>query len=244
MMDLDCDLFIFSDTFPRRAPWKTIERDFRRHKRPVLLVEESDSHIWFTSGEKAAVLIREDNNRVLERIRQELGEVHHFVGICDGCCEGGNYECVHDRPFLSRLLQLAAKGMKYTTDHSSALERRPYGWGGGVPNHPKFREHLMWGHFPEHPNRRSGKDEHELVSQDLVFSLTGVLVAPRRVNREALRAQELEIIRFDSRPTELRKLVPFRTIGHRGILAEYRVDNLRCDEDDALARSIQTSHTI
>ncbi len=234
VMALDCDVFIFSDYRQRTDPWQDILQDFQRRRRDVVLIERSDHHVFFTSGGKAAYLFHEDNNLTLERIKKDYGRVHHFVGICDGCCEGGNYECVHNRPFLSRLLQIAAPNMKYSTDHSEPLESRPYGWGAGVPSQPKFMEYVRWSNFPEpERQRKSWPDEHEKVGGNPVFCLQGVLVARNRQPHGKVTKADLEILRFGEGTTELMTLVPFRTLAHRGILAEYRVEGLEAPAEFA-----------
>lgn len=226
-MALDCDLFIFSDYQQRIDPWQAIQQDFQRRRRDVVLIERTDQYVFFTSQGKAAYLFHEDNNLMLERIKTDFGRVHHFVGICDGCCEGGNYECVHNRPFLSRLLQNAAPNMKYSTDHSQPLELRPYGWSSGVPSRPEFMGYMRWSEFPETESRRkSWPDEHEKVGGNPVFCLQGVLVARNRQSHEAITKADLDVLSYGQEPTELMTLVPFRTLGHRGILAEYRVEGL------------------
>lgn len=232
-MQLNCDLFVFSDKDPRNSSWTRIRQDFEKHHHPIELLDQSESHVVFRSEDKTGILFWEDNNRTLRRIHEAGLKVHHFVGICDGCSEGGNHECVHERPFVSRLLQVGAKDMKYTTDHSKPLEQRPYGWGSGVPSQPKFRSHLFWNQFPEpsHHQMGAGPDEHESVFGNPVFNLQGVLVAPDHQGYGKVRRKDLTIKCFDSSPTELEALIPFRTLGHRGILAEYRLDRILTEAD-------------
>lgn len=257
VMALDCDVFIFSDKQRRPAPWPTIQHDFLRHGRDVVLVEKSDRHVFFASGGKAALLFLEDNNQTLARIQSDFGWVHHFVGICDGCCEGGNDECVHDRPFMSRLLQNAAPGMKYSTDHSQPLELRPVGWGGGVPSKTKFMPQVRWSEFPA-PERRHRNtpwpDEPEKVDGNPLFRLQGVLVARDRQGYGPIAQADLSVREYSGEPTELMTLAPFRTLGHRGILAEYRVDNLKAPAQEPArpqallavkkARQMQRAHDL
>lgn len=44
-------------------------------------------------------------------------KINCFVGIRDGCCEGGNYECVNSTNFFGRLSALIADSAFYITDH-------------------------------------------------------------------------------------------------------------------------------
>lgn len=221
VMQLDADLFVFSDKDRRYSNWSRIQADFRRHGRPLELVARGPDFVQFRSAGKTGLLFWEDNNLVLDRLQRAGLKVHHFVGICDGCCEGGNYECVHDLPFVTRLLRVAADGMRYSTDHSRPLQGfRPHdGWG--IFHTRKFLEHLTLRDFPapgyERRAPRSLPDTGELPEAS--FDLQGVLVRPHR--DDSLR--NLQILPFGSEPTQLDLLRPFRTLAGRGILAEYRV---------------------
>ena len=118
---------------------KRIQAGFKKQSLPIELVQQDEGHLCFRSLGKTAWIFIEDSNVTLARLHRARLTIHHFVGICDCCREGGNHECVHERPFLSRVLPLAALGMAYTTDHSRPLERgRPYNWACGMPNHPKL----------------------------------------------------------------------------------------------------------
>ena len=124
---LDADVFVFSDYEPKNAEarkrfWDNFQRGFaRRGLFPVLEISTVKTRV-FRFGRKRGFLFFQDNNEVLARIAAAGWKINSYVGICDGCCEGGNYECVHDDPFLSKLLDTAAEeGMDYITDHSRLL---------------------------------------------------------------------------------------------------------------------------
>ncbi|MEN9905163.1 MAG: hypothetical protein RLZZ555_1728, partial [Pseudomonadota bacterium] len=217
------DLFVFSDKDRRYSSWARIRTDFARNRRPLEMIASGPDFVQFRSGRKTGLLLWEDNNLVLERLRRAELQVHHFVGICDGCCEGGNYECVHERPFVRRLMRVAADGMRYTTDHSRPLQGfDPYS-GRGMFHARKFHEHLSLDQFPdpEHWTRPGPVPEVEhLLVPHAVFELQGVLVGP---DEHGARHRLAVLPKGRMEATELEKLKPFRTLANRGILAEYRV---------------------
>lgn len=221
VMQLDCDLFVFSDKERSNSSWSKIRADFERHHRPLELVARGPDFVQFRSGRKTGVLIWEDNNLVLDRLHQAGLQVHHFVGICDGCCEGGNYECVHDRPFVRRLMRVAADGMRYSTDHSRPLQgfERHDGWG--MWHSRTFLDHLALRDFPEPQNwgrRYRELDPHEFP--EAVFELQDVLVRPD-IHGSSHRLEMLP--KGSMEPTQLEALRPFRSLASQRILAEYRV---------------------
>ena len=225
-MRLDCNLFVMADKLREAVSWRRIEADFIKQGLPIELVHQGAGHLCFRSQGKTAWIFIEDNNVTLARLHRARLSIHHFVGICDGCCEGGNHECVHERPFLSRVLPLADLGMAYTTDHSRPLERgRPYNWCAGVPNHPKFSDMVAWRNFPEPPTweRAGGPDQHEQVRSSTRFELQGVLVAPHHGSHDRFKASDLVVLPKGNFPTQLDSLVPFRIQYGQGVLAEYRV---------------------
>ncbi len=105
----------------RAVSWRRIQAEFKKRNLPVELIFEAERSLSFHSQGKTVMILIQDNNETLDFLRRAGVQIHHFFGVCDGCCEGGNHECVHERPFLSRLLPLAANGMVYTTDHSRPL---------------------------------------------------------------------------------------------------------------------------
>jgi len=219
VMQLDCDLFVFSDKDRRFSSWAKVRDDFAHHHRPLELVARGPGFVQFRSGRKTGLLLWEDNNQVLDRLHQAGLQVHHFVGICDGCCEGGNYECVHERPFVRQLMRVAADGMRYSTDHSMPLQGFALHSGWGMWHSRKFLDQLALRDFPPPPDW--GRcwpelDPHEVPEAS--FELQGVLIRPDDNPRR------LTVLPKGSmEATQLDALQPFRSMAGRGILAEYRV---------------------
>lgn len=61
-----------------------------------------------------------DNNRAL-RVLMEVGvKIDCFVGIQDGCIDGGNYECVSSNSFFARLSPVLKDKVIYITNHWDA----------------------------------------------------------------------------------------------------------------------------
>lgn len=209
LLDLDCDLFIMSEKERRSSHWKDVRASFERRGHTVALIEDTPQHLHFHANGKPVWLFREDNRQTLVRISNAGLKVHHFVGIRDGCMEGGNHECVNERPFLSHLLPLAADGMQYTTDHMAPLQMS---WD----RRRKFRSGY-WRDFcqlwPAHVRRWVEVSEWPLPD-DIRFELQGVLVKGD---------EGLYELPMGTYPTALDMMRPFRLAHGIGILAEYRV---------------------
>lgn len=219
-MSLECEHFVLSDNGHCATILDRISLDFEKHGRPLHVISVEHDFLHFRSGRKTALLLLGDNNHVSERLLCSGLKVHHFVGICDGCCEGGNYECVNERPFLRRLMRIAVDGMRYSIDHSIPLQglNQPYGWGGS--NRRRFRDSMALRDFPP-PSRDCGSEWPEVLQDqvpDATFELQGVLV------RTDDAAGHLAVLpKAIMAATQLDALKPFRDIARRGILAEYRV---------------------
>lgn len=219
VMQLDCDLFVFSDKERRDSSWAKIRDNFARQHRPLELVAHGPDYLQFRSGRKTGMLLWEDNNLALDRLHQAGLQVHHFVGICDGCCEGGNYECVHARPFVRRLMRVAADGMRYTTDHSMPLQGFPPDSGWGMWHSRKFLDQLALRDFPEPPKwGRRWPEPWPNEVPEASFELQGVLIRPDSNSRRLAVLPKGSMV-----ATQLDALQPFRSMAGRGILAEYRV---------------------
>lgn len=224
VMKLEADLFVFSDKEREHSSWVAIEADFAQHGYPLRLVQVGRDFVEFRSGNKTGVLLWEDNNLVLDRFYQNGLRVHHFVGICDGCSEGGNYECVHDRAFVRRLIRVSADGMLYSTDHSRPLQGfKPHdGWG--MLHTKKFLERLALSDFPDHSKgHRAPRWGEPSFVPSASFELEGVLI--RREDQVASCRFEV-LLKGQSDSTQLDALRPFRELTGCGRIAEYRV-NLR-----------------
>lgn len=206
LLDLDCDLFIMSEQDRRSSTWRSFRASFERHGRKVELIEETPRYLHFLSDGKPVWVFREDNRQTLARIEAAGLKIHHFVGIRDGCMEGGNHECVNERPFLSHLLPLAAIDMRYTTDHMPPLQ---LSW----ERRRKFRSGAWLDFCASEPSRQAPVSDARL-REDIRFDLQGVLVK---------EGDHLHELRFGEEETELRKMHAFRRAHGIGILAEYRV---------------------
>lgn len=58
-----------------------------------------------------------DNNEALGLLKEAGVRISCFVGVCDGCCEGGNYECVNSTKWFDRVFSLNTNNQYYITDH-------------------------------------------------------------------------------------------------------------------------------
>lgn len=223
VMDLDCDFFIFSDKGNRYINWEMVEKDFEKNKKQISIIKYCDDFIVFRSGEKTGFFIWKDNNIVIEWMNRCGLKVHHFIGICDGCCEGGNYECVNDRPFVTKLLKVASNGMKYITDHSESLQKKPDlppGWiqGAGMWHTRKFLPSVMFEDFSEPLYKRGKASVPEThIATNAHFELQGVLVRPNEA------PQSLVVLPKGDKGTQLNVFEPYRAIARRSIIAEYSV---------------------
>lgn len=206
LLNLDCDLFIMSEKERQFSRWESFRASFERHGRSVELIEKTPHYLHFRSDGKTVWVFREDNRETLARIATAGLKIHHFVGIRDGCMEGGNHECVNERPFLSHLLPLAADDMQYTTDHVVPLQMS---WG----RRRKFRSGSWLDFCMSEPSRRA-QVSNERLREDIRFELQGVLVQ---------KGDALQELRFGEQTTALRKMQAFRRAHGVGILAEYRV---------------------
>jgi len=217
VMQMDADLFVFTDKDRRYANWDQIEADFVRHRQAVELLDYGWDFIRFRSGDKTGLLLWEDNNDTLDRLQGHGCQVHHFVGICDGCCEGGNRECVHERPFVRRLMRVAADGMRYITDHSRPLQGIPWDLGRGMGGHYDFLWEHSLSHFRSAPswNRSREDDWGEWSGPDGDFQLVALLTDGCR--HLECRAPE------QRRLTQLRALRPFGRDRSIQTIAEYVV---------------------
>lgn len=63
------------------------------------------------------LLLNLDNNALLRELIENDIKVDCVVGINDGCCEGGNYECINTYSFFSRLSPILKDECLYITDH-------------------------------------------------------------------------------------------------------------------------------
>jgi hypothetical protein len=203
---LDADVFVFSDKSPRSALQRqrfcrNFQQGFARHgMRPNLEFATVRTRCFRLDG-KLMFLFFQDNNKALARIHNAGWKISTFVGICDGCGEGGNYECIHADPFLSKVLAVATDGMEYITDHSQLL-------ASNDGRHLRFRHHAA------HP---SGWEFslHSLLFRD---------VEDVQDSYKILRFPERQRLSTGTCDLSLARLRPMRESYHSSMLAHYFVN--------------------
>lgn len=80
---------------------------------------------WSTRDGKRVCIFVQENREVLDLLSKHAKRIDCFVGIADGCIEGGNFECVNDSLFFSKVIELTPpEGMEYLTDHVGLLSRQ------------------------------------------------------------------------------------------------------------------------
>jgi hypothetical protein len=82
------------------------------------IVHETDAGAVFRTPEgKLTIYLQLENAHAVRWMRKLGIQVSSFVGLQDGCQEGGNYECVNDMWFLRDILSIAALPLRYYTNH-------------------------------------------------------------------------------------------------------------------------------
>lgn len=222
LLSLPGEIVVMSDDLPHRQPgwcnWQQfcdrITRDFAQHGIPMTVDHCDASLCRFQAAGKSVWLFFEDNNEVVRRLADAGGRIQTMVGICDGCCEGGNYECVNDTRFLTTVLALATADFRLYLDHSPLLEDKYRGWfHGEPPRHAYFHErHCLDG----------------AIAGTLI--LDNLLVAPRLQRlgnpwNQPVTEADLVLFPYPHEPSGLTVLAPFRTRAQRPMLAEYRFES-------------------
>lgn len=129
LFDLNYDIFVLADYGPngwRRDPSagsKERREAFFEELRaaaPRLRRQRSTVRTRVCRyGRKWVFLFFQDNNEVFKRIVDAGLSISCFVGVNDGCAEGGNYECVNKPPWLKKVFAAMKKeGGLYVTDHA------------------------------------------------------------------------------------------------------------------------------
>lgn len=135
--DSNADIIIFSDFRPksrasRHAFWKIFHQSCDLHN-VRLIAATNVSRVFRIDKQKWGIFLFLENNRAVKMIRDSGLQISTFIGVTDGCAEGGNYECCNETPFFEKIVTLMpdAGNMSVITDHS------PYlfcGDGWGEPN--------------------------------------------------------------------------------------------------------------
>jgi hypothetical protein len=65
-----------------------------------------------------------DNNMALRELKNAGVKIQCFVGMQDGCCGGGNYECVNSTHFFGRLSPILDDKVLFITTHWDMYQQR------------------------------------------------------------------------------------------------------------------------
>ena len=205
---LDCDLFVLSEQ--RRFPFSVITQKYKRDSRSQLtLLHSSDKHLCFqiaheTRPLKTCWIFFERNRDTVRRLQVADMHLDYFLGINDGCREGGNSECVHDAPFISLVLPLMKHNARYITDHGNDLQ-------ASTSSHYDYTYHSV---------RRKYRDYvYWSECQGIKLALNAVLVYASDDDHNSLYVLPFGM----AQESELMLLRAFRTREGRDILAEFRV---------------------
>jgi hypothetical protein len=124
VLKLPCDSYFFSDYCHGHS--SAITADRLRRISGLKIHSCDEDVIVFQYGSKWGYFLRIDNNEVIQLIQKMCGHLDIFIGVRDGCEEGGNYECVNKMPFLSKVVCLAPPtGLDLYLDHSGFFDHYP-----------------------------------------------------------------------------------------------------------------------
>jgi hypothetical protein len=112
---MNFNIFILSD---KAIPTGSLAANFPE----LTLVRSFPEADVYLFEKKLIFMFYADNNRVFALLQKLNLKLSAFVGICDGCSEGGNYECVNSEPWLSKvfahfLFPHPKRSCYYITDH-------------------------------------------------------------------------------------------------------------------------------
>ncbi len=121
VFSLDADTFFFSDQLQLNLS------DNLHHQIPgIKIILDNDSFAVFETPGKRGYYFHLENNVALEVIRGLTPYLNYFIGVRDGCQEGGNFECVNDPPFLQKAVEFCPQeGLSIINDHSEFLDIYP-----------------------------------------------------------------------------------------------------------------------
>jgi len=182
------NLYVFSDFHPQR--WGTRSGFFHIFlesvgPRKIEIIAATPFCRVFTIPKegKVVVFLFMDNNEALEIIWKSGIPIEGFCGQNDGCCEGGNYECVNDVPFTSKVLSLMGSHLEVVTDHAPGILgiSRGEAWLAAIVNRIKFPREIESG-------GRKFRVTHDLTKiapfdHAQVFNVTLADTIDRNVNR-------------------------------------------------------------
>lgn len=115
------DVFVLADRRPADPAARDDWLDSYAGSRGEVIASTPDCRVA-RRGDRWLFLYAEDNGVVLDRLRGADAPITRFVGINDGCREGGNHECVNDRTWLRAVFDRFPRGRgRYVTDHSPVV---------------------------------------------------------------------------------------------------------------------------
>ena len=121
------NLYVFSDFYPHRFG-STRTKFFHMFlesvgKRKIEIIASTPFCRVFTIPKegKVVVFLFTDNLSALNIIWKSGISIEGFCGQMDGCCEGGNYECANEMPFMSKILSLTGMHLEIVTDHAPGI---------------------------------------------------------------------------------------------------------------------------
>jgi hypothetical protein len=177
IFDLGYHINVLCDFAPNSHTERTrFFRNFiRNSSRDIHLVAATKQLRVFSIDESRwGIYLFAENNRVFDEIIRRSGlDISCFVGICDGCGEGGNHECVNSAPFFSKVLSLMPqeRAMHVITDHS------PYLFSGGWDDPILYQNDLEISGFAYrveqviHTKRRSRRVKEFMIRHNYMTDL-------------------------------------------------------------------------
>ena len=126
LFDMPYDIFILADYYPNNTDErKAFFKKLKKSEPKIRLYKSTVRTRVFRVGSKWGFLFFQDNNEVFRRITDAGFKISCFVGVNDGCREGGNYECVNDIIWLKKVLKQFQNNGLYITDHSPVVYDPP-----------------------------------------------------------------------------------------------------------------------
>lgn len=126
VLELDWDACFFADVFLGVRARSQLLRFLRDPRQEITMIEENEDFLVFEKGSKRGYYLFIENNQAIDLITRVAGCLHLFIGVRDGCVEGGNFECVNNLPYIEKVVKLAPpEGMDLYLDHSEFFDLYP-----------------------------------------------------------------------------------------------------------------------
>jgi len=112
LFGMDYDIFILADYCPQESveKRKSCFKEMRESYPRLQLYKSTVRSRICRIGDKWVFLFFQDNNEVFKRILNAGLKISCFVGVNDGCSEGGNYECVNELKWLEKVFNAFLNG--------------------------------------------------------------------------------------------------------------------------------------